>query len=85
MAETLDELRKKIDELDTRIVSLLNERYQTVKKVGAFKKGTAGAIYVPERERKVYEKVSRLNDGPMKDVTLFAIYREIMVKNLDVI
>ena len=78
MAETLDELRKKIDELDTRIVSLLNERYQTVKKVGAFKKGTASAIYVPERERKVYEKVCRLNDGPMKDVTLFAIYREIM-------
>ncbi|MBR4665843.1 MAG: chorismate mutase [Lentisphaeria bacterium] len=78
MAETLDELRRKIDELDTRIVSLLNERYQTVKKVGAFKKGTAGAIYVPERERKVYEKVCRLNDGPMKDVTLFAIYREIM-------
>ena len=78
MAESLDELRKKIDELDTRIVSLLNERYQTVKKVGAFKKGTAGAIYVPERERKVYEKVSRLNKGPMKDVTLFAIYREIM-------
>ena len=34
MAETLDELRRKIDELDTRIVSLLNERYQTVKKVG---------------------------------------------------
>ena len=78
MAETLDELRRKIDELDTRIVSLLNERYQTVQKVGAFKKGTAGAIYVPERERKVYEKVCRLNDGPMKDVTLFAIYREIM-------
>ena len=78
MAETLDDLRRKIDELDTRIVSLLNERYQTVKKVGAFKKGTASAIYVPERERKVYEKVCRLNDGPMKDVTLFAIYREIM-------
>lgn len=78
MAETLDELRRKIDELDSRIVSLLNERYQTVKKVGAFKKGTATAIYVPERERKVYEKVCRLNDGPMKDVTLFAIYREIM-------
>jgi len=78
MPESLDELRKRIDELDSRIVSLLNERYRTVKKVGAFKKGTAGAIYVPERERKVYEKVCRLNDGPMKDVTLFAIYREIM-------
>ena len=78
MAETLDELRKKIDELDAKIVSLLNERYSTVQKVGAFKKDTASAIYVPERERKVYEKVSRLNCGPMKDVTLFAIYREIM-------
>ena len=78
MNETLDELRKKIDSLDTQIVNLLNERYRTVQKVGEFKKGVASAIYVPERERKVYEKVSRLNDGPMKDVTLFAIYREIM-------
>lgn len=78
MAETLDELRKKIDELDSKIVSLLNERYMTVQKVGTFKKDRASAIYVPERERKVYEKVSRLNGGPMKDVTLFAIYREIM-------
>lgn len=78
MNETLDELRKKIDSLDTQIVNLLNERYRTVQKVGEFKKGAASAIYVPERERKVYEKVSRLNNGPMKDVTLFAIYREIM-------
>ncbi|MBR2364154.1 MAG: chorismate mutase [Lentisphaeria bacterium] len=78
MAESLDELRHKIDELDTQIVALLNERYRTVQKVGAFKKDTASAIYVPEREKKVYEKVSRLNSGPMKDVTLFAIYREIM-------
>lgn len=78
MAESLDELRKKIDELDAKIVSLLNERYVTVQKVGEFKKDTASAVYVPERERKVYEKVRRLNAGPMKDVTLFAIYREIM-------
>ena len=78
MAETLDELRKRIDELDAKLVSLLNERYKTVQKVGAFKRENAGAVYVPERERKVYEKVSRLNEGPMKDVTLFAIYREIM-------
>ena len=74
----LESYRKRIDAIDKEIVSLLNERYETVRKIGAFKKSSASAIYIPEREKLVYEKVRKLNNGPMRDVTLFAIYREIM-------
>lgn len=74
----LESYRKRIDAIDKEIVSLLNERYETVRKIGAFKKSSASAIYIPEREKLVYEKVRKLNAGPMRDVTLFAIYREIM-------
>ena len=75
---SLDELRRKIDEIDTRIVALLNERYQTVIEIGRQKKNSLGAIYVPEREKIVFEKVAALNRGPMSQTTLRAVYREIM-------
>lgn len=74
----LDDLRKKIDEVDSRIVELLNERYATVLEIGKFKRSRMSAVYVPEREKIVFEKIAALNKGPMSPDTLRAIYREIM-------
>ena len=74
----LDDLRKKIDSVDEKIVELLNERYQTVIEIGAWKKNKTSAIYVPEREKAVFERVMALNKGPMSNGTLKAVYREIM-------
>ena len=74
----LDDLRKKIDEVDAKIVQLLNERYTTVLEVGKYKKDNHRAVYVPEREKIVFEKVAAMNKGPMTASTLQAIYREIM-------
>src|SRR5690606_29515705 len=42
------------------------------------KRGVGGAIYVPEREDAVFRKVIALNQGPIKNEALKAIYREIM-------
>ncbi len=74
----LDELRKKIDQVDEKIVELLNERYATVIEIGKYKKSNMKAVYVPEREKVVFEKVRALNKGPMAETTLQAVYREIM-------
>ena len=75
---TLDDLRKKIDEVDARIVQLLNERYTTVLEIGKYKRNNMKAVFVPEREKIVFEKVAALNKGPMTPATLRAVYREIM-------
>ena len=74
----LDDLRKKIDEVDSRIVALLNERYAAVLEIGKYKRSNMKAVYVPEREKIVFEKIAALNHGPMNPETLRAIYREIM-------
>ena len=74
----LDDLRKKIDEVDAKIVELLNERYATVQEIGKCKRNNLTAVYVPEREKIVFEKVAALNKGPMNPETLRSIYREIM-------
>lgn len=74
----LEDIRQKIDGLDARIVELLNERYKAVIEVGNWKKSRTAAIYVPEREKAVLDRLCSLNAGPMSNSTLRSIYREIM-------
>jgi len=74
----LQELRTKIDSIDREIVRLLNDRYDVVGKVGEWKRKRGEPIYVPEREKALLEKLESLNQGPMLNSTLRAIYREIM-------
>lgn len=74
----IEQLRCEIDGIDRRIVGLINRRYGFVKQVGEWKKDRSSAIYVPEREKALLDKLARLNNGPMKDETLRAVYREIM-------
>ncbi len=76
----LNELRQKIDSLDKQIINLLNERAGVVVDVGAFKRNVDGAppIYAPDRERAVLDRIKRINNGPLPDRCLIAVYRELM-------
>jgi len=74
----LDKIRENIDIIDAQIVQLLNKRFKEVIKVGEWKKNKNQAIYVPEREKSLLEKLKKLNNGPINNKTLFAIYREVM-------
>jgi chorismate mutase/prephenate dehydratase len=74
----LDDLRKQIDRLDGEIVRLLNERINVVLSIGEEKKKEGAEIYVPARERAVFDKIKRLNEGPLPEESAHAIYREIM-------
>ena len=75
---SLSEHRKAIDELDEKIVRLLNERTRHVLAIGEIKLAAGEEIYAPHRERAVFERVCARNSGPMTDEQLRTIYREIM-------
>jgi chorismate mutase/prephenate dehydratase len=72
------EHRQAIDQLDTQIVRLLNERTRQVLAIGEIKLKAGEEIYVPHREREVLDSVCQRNEGPMTDEQLRAVYREIM-------
>jgi len=74
----LQELRNRIDALDNEIVKLINERYQYVLDVGKWKQQRSRAVYVPEREKSLLERLCQQNQGPMLEKTLRAVYHEIM-------
>ena len=79
---SLIELRKKIDQLDEKIVALLNQRAQVSMAIGREKAATKKGVYAPDREIKVLKKIRDLNHGPMKNEGLEAVYREIMSGSL---
>lgn len=75
---SLEELRKKIDAIDERLVELINDRAQVVVEVGKLKQADESPIYVPHREKAVLDKIAQLNQGPLPDKTMQAIWRELM-------
>ena len=75
---SLEDLRKQIDRLDAQLVDLLNARANVVIEVGKLKNQTSEPIYAPDREKQVFERISRANKGPLPDKTLHAIWRELM-------
>jgi chorismate mutase len=75
----LTRLRAEIDELDRRIVALINARNDLVRAVG-HEKLVIGRRYVRDRqrEREVLLRVSIANEGPTPQVDLLAIYRRLI-------
>ncbi|BBO18013.1 chorismate mutase [Candidatus Brocadia pituitae] len=76
------QLRKEIDGLDSKIVELLNERAKIVLKIGEIKKQNRAQVYVPNREREVYLRITSQNKGPLTNDCLMAVYRELMAGSL---
>jgi chorismate mutase/prephenate dehydratase len=74
----ISEHRKAIDKLDEQIVGLLNERTRHVLEIGELKVKQGEEIYAPHRELAVLQRIAKLNQGPMTDEALRAVYREIM-------
>ena len=75
----LARLRAEIDELDRRIVALLNQRAELVRAVG-HEKLALGRRWIRdrEREREVLLRVSIANEGPTPQADLLAIYRRLI-------
>src|SRR5205809_5662384 len=70
--------RKKIDEIDRKLVELLSQRAEAAHEIGKMKRDAGMPIYEPDRERAVFENAKRANHGPLPDRDLQRIYERIM-------
>jgi len=70
--------RRNIDEIDGRILELLNERFRCVQEIGKRKNDTKRSPYDPAREREVIKRLVDLNEGPFPDEAVEHVFREIM-------
>ncbi len=77
----LDELRKKIDDIDVEIGELISERARCALEVGKLKKAENpddARFYRPEREAQVLRAAMERNKGPLNNEEFARLYREIM-------
>lgn len=74
----ISDWRKKIDELDRKLVELLNQRAVAAHEIGRLKRHAGMPIYEPDREQAVFDNVSRINRGPLPGHDLLSIYERIM-------
>lgn len=70
--------RKQIDELDLRLVELLNRRARAACEIGKLKRNTNMPVYEPDRERIIFENVRKANRGPLPDNELCNVYERII-------
>jgi chorismate mutase len=70
--------RRKIDEIDRRLVELLSERAHAAHEIGKLKRNLGMPIYEPDRERNVFDNTRSANKGPLPDRDLQRIYERIM-------
>lgn len=77
MTKSLDELRKKIDQIDNELIDILNERMAIIKEVGEFKRNSNTAIYRPEREKSIIDRLYKNHQGILNRAAIEAIFLEI--------
>lgn len=82
---SIDKFRDLIDKIDDKILDLLNERMLHVKAIGKAKQTSGTAVYRPEREKDILDRLNSHNNGALNSDAIEAIYLEIFAvsRNLE--
>ncbi len=76
--EDLARCRERIDQLDIRLLQILNERTTIVEEIGRIKQDLRLAIYEPKREDQVFANVTQHNKGPLDDEAVKRIFERVI-------
>ncbi|MBP9212112.1 MAG: chorismate mutase [Bacteroidetes bacterium] len=76
--EKIEHWRNKIDEIDQRLVELLNERARYADEIGKIKERLGMEAYSPKREKEVLDNIMKHNSGPLNDLALRRLFERII-------
>ena len=74
----LDGFRVSIDDIDRRIVELINERTRVVEEIGRIKREAQLPVYEPKREEQVFANITSANHGPIPSDSVRRIFERII-------
>jgi chorismate mutase/prephenate dehydratase len=77
-AAQLKALRGQIDKLDASILKALNERAGIAAQIGKVKSEQGDGVFSASREEEVLANILGSNKGPLNEVTLKSIFRELI-------
>ncbi len=70
--------RKKIDDADSRLLALLNERASYSCAIGMIKRERGMALYDPKREREIIARLSKKTTGPLSPQAVRRLFERII-------
>jgi chorismate mutase/prephenate dehydratase len=74
----MEKYRKKIDKIDEQLTRLLDERMGLSFEIGKIKKEKNMPVYVPEREKEIFERLRTLPKETIRDEELEELFRQII-------
>jgi len=84
----LQKLRDTLDSIDDELLKLLNKRMETIHQVGKVKAVSGGAIYRPEREKSIIDRLHKQSveaNGSLNRAAIEALFLEVFAisRNLE--
>jgi chorismate mutase len=74
----MNRLRENIDQVDSVLVKLLNQRARWALEIGEVKKDAGLPIYQPDREKQVLTRVQSQNRGPLGEAAMQRLFERII-------
>ena len=75
---SIEDWRKRIDEIDGKLLELFNERTRCVIEVGKIKKAQNVRIYDPEREHEILRRIKEQSRGPLDEEGLQRLFERVI-------
>ena len=75
---SIEDWRRRIDEIDRKLVELLNERSKCAIEIGKIKHDLNLRVYDPEREREILQRIKETNGGPLDDEGLQRLFERVI-------
>jgi chorismate mutase len=74
----VDDLRRRIDQIDDQLMRLLNSRSACAVEIGRIKRQIGMAVYQPEREKWILDRAERNNPGPLDSGAVRRVFERVI-------
>jgi chorismate mutase len=78
MSDSVKRLREEIDDIDRKLVVLLNERVECVLRIADLKRKLGLPTYLPDREKEILKLVEEANAGPFDNAALRRLFKRVI-------
>jgi len=75
---TIDDIRREIDRLDDELLHIFNQRAALALQIGHLKKELGLPVYDPQREKRIFAKMTGNNPGPLDDQAIKRLFERVI-------
>ena len=74
----MNDLRRRIDQIDDQLMKLLNSRSACAVEIGRIKRHIGMAVYQPEREKWILDRAEKNNPGPLDSGAVRRVFERVI-------